>query len=92
LDGNNGQAVGVVVPVRDEAALKTALDELLRSPAKRRALGTAARRKCETTYADLTVFRQLTEQWAMLAHGSVKRNGRYKSGTGDAQADERGTP
>jgi glycosyltransferase involved in cell wall biosynthesis len=50
LQGNDGEAAGIIVPPRDTESLKLAMEDLLQNPAKRSELGAAARRKCEANY------------------------------------------
>jgi glycosyltransferase involved in cell wall biosynthesis len=70
LLGNNGEAAGLLVPAQNGEALKIALEDLLRNPAKRLELGSAARRKCETHYR----LTEITHQWVKLWTEQVPRH------------------
>jgi glycosyltransferase involved in cell wall biosynthesis len=50
LQGSHGEVAGVIVPPRDTQSLRLAIEKLLQDPAKRSALGAAARKKCESSY------------------------------------------
>lgn len=50
LQGNLGEAAGIIVPPRDAKSLRLAIEDLLLDPAKRSALGAAARSKCQASY------------------------------------------
>ena len=64
LLGDDGKAVGMLVPPRDVGALRLAVEDLLKHPAKRSELGAAARRKCEANYELSGLARHWVALWA----------------------------
>ena len=69
-------ATGLLVPAGDEAALAGAIAALARDPARRRAMGRAARALVERDFAEPVVAAQtLALYWAMLSERSPAQRG-----------------
>ncbi len=65
-DGENG----ILIPVRDRAALVDALDRLLAEPALRERMGAASRAKAEAEFSEDAVVRQTMDLYRRLAPAS----------------------
>jgi glycosyltransferase involved in cell wall biosynthesis len=71
LDSVDDGVTGLLVPPRDPAAVVAAVRGLLDSPARRRALGTAARRRAVTHYSWPMVAAQTEEVYRTLVGGET---------------------
>ena len=63
---------GVVVPPKDVAALRSALERLLSDPCLRETMGARARRKAQMEYAMDKVFEQLVNVWRSAAGSGAR--------------------
>ncbi|SBW09825.1 Glycosyl transferase, group 1 (modular protein) [uncultured Alphaproteobacteria bacterium] len=65
-DGENG----LLVPMKDAAAIAAAVARLAADPAERRRMGAAARRRIEDVYADPVIERQVVELYRSLSRNA----------------------
>jgi glycosyltransferase involved in cell wall biosynthesis len=73
LSGNDGEPLGLIVPPRDSASLKLALQDLLDNPTERIPLGQAVYRKCQANYGMTDLARRWFDLWIGHAPINVRK-------------------